>query len=173
MDTALIVARCFLAGVFVLAGVTKLADRPGSRQAMTDFRVPAAFVGLAAVALPLLELAAAVLVLVASTARLGALLALGLLAAFVVRESNCADPLVPMGIFRSRNVTGANIIQILAVAGMFGIFFLGSLYLQKVLQYDALQIGLAFLPNCLLMAALSVRYTEPLVSRFGAVHPSR
>lgn len=91
-----------------------------------------------------------------------------LLGAFVVRESRCAHPLVPLGIFRSRNVIGANLVQILAVAGMFGIFFLGSLYLQRVLHYDALQIGLAFLPNCVLMAALSVRYTEPLVSRFGA-----
>ncbi|MFN2562682.1 MAG: DHA2 family efflux MFS transporter permease subunit [Jatrophihabitans sp.] len=92
----------------------------------------------------------------------------GLLAAFVVREMTAANPLVPMGIFRSRNVVGANLIQIAGAAGMFGIFFLGSLYLKGVLGYSAMGIGLAFLPTTIFMGALSVRYTEPLVSRFGA-----
>jgi EmrB/QacA subfamily drug resistance transporter len=96
------------------------------------------------------------------------LASIALLGGFVVRERTCANPLVPMSIFRSRVVVGANLIQILGVAGMFGIFFLGSLYLEKVLGYDALQIGFAFLPDAVLMAVLSVRYTEPLASRFGA-----
>ena len=91
-----------------------------------------------------------------------------LLALFVVRELTAANPLVPMGIFRSRNVTGANLIQVAGGAGMFGIFFLGSLYLKGVLGYDAVEIGLAFLPTTVLMGGLSVRFTEPLVSRFGA-----
>jgi EmrB/QacA subfamily drug resistance transporter len=91
-----------------------------------------------------------------------------LLGLFVAREMAAANPLVPMGIFRSRNVVGANLIQIAGAAGMFGIFFLGSLYLKGVLGYGALEIGLAFLPTTILMGALSVRYTEPLVSRFGA-----
>jgi EmrB/QacA subfamily drug resistance transporter len=94
--------------------------------------------------------------------------ALALLGAFVARELTAADPLVPLGIFRSRNVTGANLIQAAGAAGMFGIFFLGSLYLQGILGYDAMQIGLAFLPTTVLMGGLSVRFTEPLVSRFGA-----
>jgi MFS family permease len=51
---------------------------------------------------------------------------------------------------------------------MFGTFFLGSLYLQRVLGYDALEIGLAFLPTTLVMGLLSVRYSEPLITRFGA-----
>ena len=51
---------------------------------------------------------------------------------------------------------------------MFGLFFLGSLYLEKVLGYDPLQIGLAFLPTTLIMGVLSFRYTEPLITRFGA-----
>ncbi len=93
---------------------------------------------------------------------------LALLAAFVARELTAKQPLVPLGIFRSRNVAGANLIQVLSVAGMFGIFFMGSLYLKKVLGYGALQIGFAFLPTTVLMAALSVRFTEPLVTRFGA-----
>ncbi|MGY2876964.1 EmrB/QacA subfamily drug resistance transporter [Marmoricola sp. URHA0025 HA25] len=91
-----------------------------------------------------------------------------LLVAFVIREATCAQPLVPLGIFRSRNVTGANIIQALTVAGMFGMFFLGVLYLQQVKGYDALQTGLAYLPCTIVMAVLSVRYTERLAMRFGA-----
>ena len=75
---------------------------------------------------------------------------------------------MPLRIFRSRNVVGANLIQILSVAGMFGMFFLGALYLRRVLGYDALQIGLAFLPVTLTMGMLSLRYSERLVTRFGA-----
>ena len=52
-------------------------------------------------------------------------------------------PLLPLRVFRSRNVSGANVVQVLMVAGMFGMFFLGTLYMQQVLGYDALQIGLA------------------------------
>ena len=93
---------------------------------------------------------------------------LALLVAFVVRESTARNPLVPLRIFRSRNVSGANLIQALTVAGMFGLFFLGVLYLQEVLGYDALETGLAFLPTTLVMGTLSVRYAEPLIMRFGA-----
>src|SRR5215213_2977650 len=85
-----------------------------------------------------------------------------LLAAFVAREASARNPLVPLRIFRSRNVAGANIVQVLSVAGMFGMFFLGALYLQRILGYDALQTGLAFLPVTILMGTLSVRYTDRL-----------
>jgi predicted MFS family arabinose efflux permease len=95
-------------------------------------------------------------------------LALALLAAFVAREATAATPLIPLRIFRSREVTGANLIQALTVAGMFGQGFLGALYLQRVLGYDALQIGLAFLPVTLVMGTLSLRYSERLITRFGA-----
>jgi EmrB/QacA subfamily drug resistance transporter len=91
-----------------------------------------------------------------------------LLAAFLVRESRIANPLIPLRIFRSRNVSGANAIQALLVAGMFGMFFLGALYLQEVLGYDALQIGLAFLPATIVMGTMSLRYSDRLVMRFGA-----
>src|ERR687894_754578 len=101
------------------------------------------------------------------TLTIGAL-SLVLLAAFVARGATARNPLVPLRIFRSRNVTGANLIQVLSVAGMFGMFFLGALYLQRVLGYDALETGLAFLPVTILMGTLSVRYTERLVMRFGA-----
>jgi len=99
------------------------------------------------------------------------LLSLTLLACFIVREATAANPLMPLRIFRSRNLTGANLIQALSSSGMFGIFFLGSLYLQRVLGYDALEIGLAFLPTTLVMGLLSVRYSEKLVMRFGPHRP--
>src|SRR5690349_2427034 len=94
-----------------------------------------------------------------------------LLAAFIVREATAANPLVPLRIFRSRTLTGANLIQALSSSGMFGIFFLGSLYLQRVLGYDALEIGLAFLPTTAVMGLLSVKYSEKLVMRFGPRRP--
>ncbi len=97
-----------------------------------------------------------------------ALLSLVLLAAFLVREARARNPLIPLRIFRSRNVAGANVVQALSVAGMFGMFFLGSLYLERVLDYSALQIGLAFLPVTIVMGTLSIRYAEPLITRFGA-----
>jgi EmrB/QacA subfamily drug resistance transporter len=101
------------------------------------------------------------------TLALGAL-SLALLVAFIAREATAKNPLIPLRIFRSRNVAGANIVQVLSVAGMFGMFFLGALYLQRILGYDALQTGLAFLPVTILMGTLSVRYTDRLVMRFGA-----
>jgi len=93
---------------------------------------------------------------------------LALLAAFLTREATARNPLIPLRIFRSRNVSGANLIQALTVAGMFGTFFLGALYLQRVLGYDALQTGLAFLPTTIVMGTLSLRYSERLSTRFGA-----
>jgi EmrB/QacA subfamily drug resistance transporter len=103
----------------------------------------------------------------ASTLVCGAL-ALALLAAFVAREATARSPLVPLRIFRSRTIAGANLIQALGAAGMFGAFFLGSLFLEQVLGYDALEIGLAFLPTCVLMGVVSLRCTDRLVMRFGA-----
>ncbi len=97
---------------------------------------------------------------------LGAL-AVALLAGFVLREATAGNPLVPLRIFRSRTVSGANIIQGLTVAGLFGMFVLGVLYLQQILAFDALQTGLAFLPTTIVMGTLSVRYAEPLITRFG------
>src|SRR4051812_26531107 len=91
-----------------------------------------------------------------------------LLVAFVVREARAETPLIPLRIFRSRNISGANAVQALSVAGMFGPFFLGSLYLERVLGYDALEIGLAFLPVTIFMGTLSYRYSERLIMRFGA-----
>jgi EmrB/QacA subfamily drug resistance transporter len=93
---------------------------------------------------------------------------LALLVAFIVREAKARTPLMPLRMFRSRNVSGSNAIQALSVAGMFGMFFMGALYLQRVLGYDALQLGLAFLPVTLVMGTLSIRYSDRLIMRFGA-----
>ncbi len=88
-------------------------------------------------------------------------------AAFIYRQAKIENPLMPLRLFRSRNVAGANAIQSLLVAGMFGMFFLGALYLQRVLGYDALEVGLAFLPATIVMGTLSLGFSEKLIMRFG------
>ena len=93
---------------------------------------------------------------------------LALLVAFLVREATASNPLIPLRLFRSRNISGANLIQVVSVAGMFSMFFMGSLYMQRVLGYDALQIGLAFLPGTIIMGILSLGYSHRLVMRYGA-----
>jgi EmrB/QacA subfamily drug resistance transporter len=97
---------------------------------------------------------------------LGAI-SLALETAFVLRQARIANPLMPLRIFRSRNVSGANALQMLLVAGMFSMFFLGALYLQQILGYDPLQVGLAFLPATLVMGTLSLGFSEKLIMRFG------
>jgi EmrB/QacA subfamily drug resistance transporter len=94
--------------------------------------------------------------------------AVALLVAFVGREATARHPLVPLRIFRSRTTTAANLIQALMVAGMFGMFFLGALYLQRVLNYSSIGVGLAFLPVALGIAALSLRFAPRLIGRYGA-----
>jgi EmrB/QacA subfamily drug resistance transporter len=91
-----------------------------------------------------------------------------LLGAFIVRQRTARNPLMPLRIFSLPNLTGANLVQMLGTAGMFGMSFLGSLYLRRILGYDPLQIGLAFLPVAVVMGTLSVRYTDRVVIRFGA-----
>src|SRR3954452_7974003 len=100
------------------------------------------------------------------TLALGAI-SLALVAAFVVPPARVENPLMPLRLFRSANVSGANLVLILLVAGMFAMFFLGALYLQRILGYSPLQVGLAFLPSTLVMGALSLRYAERLNMRFG------
>ena len=97
-----------------------------------------------------------------------AAVAVALAVAFVVREAATGTPLVPLRIFRSRGLSGANLAQMLSASGMFGMFFVGVLYLQHVLGYDALRIGFAFLPVTVVMGGLSLRYSAKLIGRFGA-----
>ena len=100
------------------------------------------------------------------TLALGAV-SIGLVAAFVVRQARVATPLMPLRLFRSREVAGANVVMALLVVGMFGLFFLGALYLQLILGYEALEVGLAFLPGTLVMGTLSLGFTDKLNMRFG------
>jgi EmrB/QacA subfamily drug resistance transporter len=93
--------------------------------------------------------------------------AVGLLGAFILRESRTGTPLVPLRIFRSRAVAGANAVQALMVAGLFGMFFLGTLYMQRVLGYGPIEIGLAFLPVALLIGTFSLGFSARLSERFG------
>ena len=74
---------------------------------------------------------------------------------------------MPLRIFRSRPIVAANAIQMLSVAGMFGMFFLGALYLRRVLGYDALKIGLAFLPATIGMGTLSIGYSDKIFMALG------
>jgi EmrB/QacA subfamily drug resistance transporter len=103
----------------------------------------------------------------ARTTTLGAA-SLVLLALFIGRQLSARTPLMPLGIFRSRNISGANFVQVLMMAGLFGQFFLGSLYLQRVLGFTEIEIGLAYLPLAVGIAVLSLRAAPSLITRYGA-----
>jgi EmrB/QacA subfamily drug resistance transporter len=90
-----------------------------------------------------------------------------LLAWFVVIETTALTPLVPLSLFRLKNLSIANVVGVLWAAAMFAWFFLSALYLQLVLGYSPLEVGLAFLPANLIMAVLSLGLSARLVLRFG------
>jgi len=94
-----------------------------------------------------------------------------LLAAFLVIEARVREPLMPLGLFRLRNVATANVAGVLWAAAMFAWFFISALYLQLVLGYNAMQVGLAFLPANLIMAAFSLGLSAKIVMRFGIRTP--
>ncbi|MES2888037.1 MAG: MFS transporter [Pseudomonadota bacterium] len=94
-----------------------------------------------------------------------------LLAVFLVLESRVRHPLMPLGLFRLRSVAVANVAAVLWAAAMFAWFFVSALYLQLVLGYTPLQVGLAFLPANLIMAACSLGLSAQLVMRFGIRPP--
>jgi predicted MFS family arabinose efflux permease len=97
--------------------------------------------------------------------------AVALLAAFLVIESRVSDPLVPLELFRRRNLATANVMGVLWAAAMFAWFFLSALYLQVVLRYEPMQVGLAFLPGNVIMAIFSVGISAKLVMRYGLKAP--
>jgi EmrB/QacA subfamily drug resistance transporter len=90
-----------------------------------------------------------------------------LLALFLGIEARVRSPLMPLGLFRLRNVATANVVGVLWAAGMFAWFFISALYMQLVLGYSAMQVGLGFLPANLIMAAFSLGLSAKLVMRFG------
>jgi EmrB/QacA subfamily drug resistance transporter len=103
-----------------------------------------------------------------STETLGLLAAsVALLGIFIAIEARISTPLMPLGLFRLRNIYTANIVAVLWAAAMFAWFFISALYMQLVLNYTPFQVGLAFLPANLIMAAFSLGISAKLVMRFG------
>jgi EmrB/QacA subfamily drug resistance transporter len=98
-------------------------------------------------------------------------LSAALFVAFVVLESRVAAPLVPLRLFRLRNVATANVAGVFWAAAMFAAFFISALYLQLVLGYSPLQVGLVFLPSNVIMAVFSLGLSAKLVMRFGIKLP--
>jgi EmrB/QacA subfamily drug resistance transporter len=94
-----------------------------------------------------------------------------LFALFLVLETRVRAPLVPLRLFGLRNLATANAVGVLWAAGMFAWFFMSALYMQLVLGYDALRVGLAFLPANLIMAAFSLGLSARVVMRFGLRGP--
>ena len=97
--------------------------------------------------------------------------AVALLIAFLVIEARVKAPLMPLALFKLRNVATANIAGVLWAAAMFAWFFISALYLQLVLGYNAMQVGLSFLPANIIMAAFSLGLSAKIVVRFGIRGP--
>jgi hypothetical protein len=91
-----------------------------------------------------------------------------LLAAFLVLQAKGRNPLLPLRLFLVPNVSAANAIQAIGGVAMFGFFFFSSLYMQRVLGYGPLTIGVAFLPVAVVMGTFSIAVTDRLIMRFGA-----
>jgi EmrB/QacA subfamily drug resistance transporter len=103
---------------------------------------------------------------------LGLLAASGaLLGAFLVIESRVDSPLMPLRLFRLRNIAVSNVVGVLWAGAMFAWFFLSALYLQLVLGYSPMEVGLAFLPGNIIMGILSIGLSAKLVMRFGIKPP--
>jgi predicted MFS family arabinose efflux permease len=94
-----------------------------------------------------------------------------LFVAFIVRETKAAAPLVPLRLFKLRNVSVSQVVGVLWAAAMFAWFFLAALYLQQVLGYSALEVGLAFVPTSLVMMICSLKVSDRLVMKFGIRAP--
>jgi EmrB/QacA subfamily drug resistance transporter len=97
--------------------------------------------------------------------------AVALLAVFLVTEARISAPLMPLGLFRNRNLSTANVVGALMAAGLFAYFFFSALYLQLVLGYTPLEVGLAYLPGTVVWGASSLLLSDRLVMRFGIKPP--
>ena len=99
----------------------------------------------------------------------GAAIAITLLAAFIALEARIENPIMPLRILKLRGLVVSCLTRGFLVTGMYGTWFLGSLYLEHILHYDAIKTGLAFMPWTLTVAVLSMGVTRRLVARFGAM----
>ncbi|WP_431510370.1 DHA2 family efflux MFS transporter permease subunit [Variovorax sp. DAIF25] len=97
--------------------------------------------------------------------------AVALLAIFIAIEARVKHPLMPLGLFRLRSVSVSNVVGVLWAAAMFAWFFISALYMQLVLAYTPMQIGLAFLPANVIMAVFSLGLSAKIVMRFGIRRP--
>jgi EmrB/QacA subfamily drug resistance transporter len=97
--------------------------------------------------------------------------AAALMALFLVIELRVAAPLMPLGLYRIRNVSTANVVGVLMAAGLFAYFFLSALYLQEILGYTPMEVGLAYLPSTVLWGASSLFLSDRLVMRLGIKPP--
>jgi EmrB/QacA subfamily drug resistance transporter len=97
--------------------------------------------------------------------------AAALLVTFLVIEARASAPLVPLGLFKHRNVSTANVVGLLMPGAMFGWFFISALYMQLVLDYSSLEVGLAFLPGTIVWGVASIALSDRLVMRFGVKTP--
>jgi EmrB/QacA subfamily drug resistance transporter len=95
---------------------------------------------------------------------------LALVGAFLALEARVANPIMPLRILRLRLLMGSSLVRGLLVTGMFSAFFLGSLYLERVLGYDAIETGLAFLPVTVSIGTLSMGISARAIDRFGALN---
>lgn len=89
------------------------------------------------------------------------------LTGFLLRQAQTPHPLLPLGLFRSRPLVVANLVQFLLIAGMFGLLFFGTLYLQRGLGYGSMAAGFGFVPIAVVIAAVSLCLTTRLVTRYG------
>ncbi len=155
-------------GVAVYALCTALLPADEAPLTARRLDVPGAF------AITLALMLAVYAVVNANTAGWGSTQTVGLLGlagivllGFVVIETRIAEPLVPLRLLLQRNLATANILSILWAAGMFAWFVTSALYMQHVLKYDPLQVGLAFLPADLIIAVFSAGLSARVVMRFG------
>jgi EmrB/QacA subfamily drug resistance transporter len=97
--------------------------------------------------------------------------AIAFMIAFLVIEARVSHPLMPLHMFALRNVATANVVAVLWAAALFAWFFISALYMQRLLNYSAMQVGLAFLPANIIMAVFSLGLSAKLVIRFGIRAP--
>jgi EmrB/QacA subfamily drug resistance transporter len=157
-------------GVWIAAGRVLPADAEVERPGRLD--VPGAVLVTAALMLSVYGIVGGNEAGWTSARTLGLLGAsVALLATFVAHEARTAHPLVPLRLFALRNVSVSQVVGVLWAAAMFAWFFLAALYLQQVLGYGALEVGLAFVPTSVVMAFCSLRISDKLVMRFGIRPP--
>ena len=155
-------------GALVLAFTVKLLPRDEPASGTQKLDVAGAVTVTTALLLAIYAIVGANEAGWTSTQTLGLLSIAGLLmAAFLVIEARVTAPLVPLGLFKLRNVSTANVAAVLWAAAMFAWFFLSALYMQLVLGYGPMQVGLAFLPANIIMGAFSYKLSAQMVNRFG------